>query len=592
MRLADYIVNRLLQEGIFHLFLVTGRGLLYLSDAVAKNPDVTGISTHHEQAAAFAAMAYAQSSNNFGACFVSTGCASSNAITGVLCAWQDQIPCIVISGQNTLRDTVRHTGLGIRTFGQQETDIVAMIKSITKYAVMIERPEDVRRELEKAIYLAKECPKGPVWIDVPLDIQNMPIEPDALPEYTPRNKHLTVKLEDVDMIYQHLKRAKRPALLIGSGIRASSAESELNLFLEKFQLPVACTHTAVDILDAGYPLFMGVAGTLACNRAANFTVQNADMLLVVGSRLTSMTVGNMPEKFARQAKVFVVDINQREIQKNTINSCVFVQSDAKDFFREIVNNSASIGHQDWRNKCLHWKEVFPRVETTFKTEGLIDLYHFADSLNNTLASNATIICDAGFEQLIIPTTIGYKINQRCLQPALQGAMGYALPAIIGAWFAGKKEIVVVVGDGSIMMNLQELQTIRHHAIPVKIFIINNNGYAVIRMRQQDIFRTRTIGTDPSNGVSYPQFADIARCFNFKYTQICESSNLEHKIQTVLKTDGAILCEVMAKTNQKIIHSSFTRTKSGKIVQRPIEDQSPFLERDFFIKEMLVEPIDL
>lgn len=591
MRVADYIMQRLVEAGADHIFMVTGRGILYLSDAAAKCENLACVSVHHEQAGAYAAMAYAQYTERLGACLVSTGCAGTNALTGVLCAWQDEIPCFFVSGQNTLRETTRHTRLPVRTYGQQEADIVGIVSPVTKYAVMIEDPARIAYEMDKALYLAQNGRKGPVWVDVPLDVQNMRVDPDELDHFIPDPVESSISEEDITWACDALNAAKRPVVLIGGGVRSGGAVNALTHIAENRRLPVVYAASAVDVYGTDHELSLGVVGTMAANRAANFAVQNADMLLVVGNRLTSMTVGNAPEKFARAAKVAVVDIDPNEHGKGTVRIDRLIQADAGDFLDKLSQCEIKETDKAWQEKCRHWKSVFPKCESERKQSKLIDLYYLADRLSEYLAHDAVFICDAGLEELIMPTTIAFHGSQRCLHPASQGAMGYALPASIGAWLASTKQTVAVIGDGSVMMNLQELQTIAYYHYPIKIFIINNNCYAVIRRRQQDLFRTRTIGTDETNGVSCPDFKKVADCFGLSYEKIENSAGLDVALPRVLRADEPVLCEIMALADQNYIHSSFARSKTGKFVQRPLEDQSPFLDRNVFLSEMVIEPID-
>ena len=591
MRVADYIMQRLVEAGIGHLFMVTGRGILYLSDAAAKCEELTCISVHHEQAGAYAAMSYAQYNGNLGACLVSTGCAGTNALTGVLCAWQDEVPCMFISGQNTLRETVRHTNLPIRTYGQQEADIVSIVSPITKYAVMIESPDRIAYEMDKALYFAKNGKKGPVWIDVPLDIQNMRIEPDELERFIPNQENNDISEKDIIFVNKLLNKAERPVLLLGGGIRNSGAVKILRYVADTLHIPVVYASSAVDVYGAEHELSLGVVGTMAANRAANFAVQNSDMLLVLGNRLTSMTVGNESEKFARAATIVVVDIDPVEHEKGTVQIDRFINADVGAFLERLSQCRIKETEGAWQEKCRHWKQIFPKCEIERKQSKEVDLYYLAESLSGCLERDALVVCDAGLEELIIPTTVAFYGEQRCLHPVSQGVMGYALPAAIGAWLASERQTVAVIGDGSVMMNVQELQTISYHKYPIKILIINNNCYAVIRKRQHDLFRTRTIGTDKSNGISCPDFKKLADCFGLQYKKIENSVNLDSELRSVLSCEGAILCEIMALDNQSYIHSSFTRSKSGKFVQRPLEDQSPFLERSLFLSEMIIEPID-
>lgn len=591
MRLADYVIQKLQEEGCEHIFTVTGRGILYLTDALARHQHIKGISVHHEQSASYAAMAYSQANDHIGAALVSSGCASTNATTGVLCAWQDNIPCVFISGQNKLKETVRHTRLPIRTFGQQEADIVSIMEPITKYATMITSAEDIVFELEKALYLAQNGRKGPVWIDIPLDIQNMRIDPDSSRHYLPDLTSPASSDENLDYVLTALHSSERPIILIGSGIRSAKAVDHINSFLEKSRIPAVYASSATDILDSEKVLSIGCVGAMATNRAANFAIQNSDLLLILGCRLTTMVTGADPNKFARSARIIAIDIDEYEHQKfhNKIDKIII--SDVKIFIETLSTENIRDVSNHWIEKCKHWKSIFPKCEGTYHQEEPVDLYYLAAHLTKCLDDNACCISDAGLEELIIPTTVEFSIKQRCIHPASQGAMGYALPAAIGAFYANNNQTVAVIGDGSIMMNIQELQTIRHNNLPIKILVINNNCYAVIRSRQKDLFRTRTIGTDKSNGVSCPDFQKVADCYGIHYEKIISTSELNEKLADILALDHSVICEIMAKETQPYIHSSHRRSISGRYVQPPIEDQSPFLDRDLFLSEMIIDTID-
>lgn len=594
MRLADYVIQRLQEAGCGHIFLVTGRGMLYLSDALARNKELISVPVHHEQSASYAAMAYAQVNQKIGVCMVSTGCAGTNAVTGVLCAWQDDVPCVFISGQHKLEETVHYSKLPIRTYGQQEADIVSIVKPITKYAVMITDKNDIAYEIDKALHLAISGRKGPVWIDIPLCIQNSHIEEDNLRRYEVDdscNLDIFVK-DEVNQFMKLFNEAKRPLVLIGSGVRSSGAIEELHQFLEKYNLPVAYAASAVDIVDSDRVTSVGCVAAMGANRAANFAVQNADLVLVLGNRLASMVRGDDITKFAREARIIAVDIDPNEHKKHENKIDVLILSDIKNFLKEIGHCSLNCASNDWLLKCKHWKNIFPRCEDQYKTTGVIDLYHFSKILSDVFTNDAIVLTDSGMQELIVPTTIEFKKNQRCIHPVSQGAMGYALPAAIGAYYATGKPVNVVVGDGSIMMNLQELQTISYNKLPIKIFVINNNAYAVIRKRQQDLFRNRTIGTDESNGVSCANFKNVAFAFNIRYESIFSTTTLEEQMRNIQNIEEAVICEVICKEDQSYIHSSYRRGEKGRFVQPPLEDQSPFLDRELFLSEMIIEPIDL
>lgn len=592
IRVADYIIERLYDEGAKHIFMVTGRGILYLSDAVARHSELKGISMHHEQAAAYAAVAYAQYNEKIGACLVSTGCAGTNALTGLLCAWQDGIPCVFVSGQNMLRETSRYTGIQLRTYGQQEADIVRIAESITKYSIMITDPKRIVYEMDKALYLAQTGRKGPVWIDVPLDIQNMRIEPEELERFEPMDDtDFAPSMEDIEYVIKALQSAKRPVLLIGSGVRSADAIPELETLLEKYPIPVTYASSATDVYGASNQLSVGTVGSIGGTRAGNFAVQNSDLLLVLGCRLSPITTGPDYENFARAAKVIVVDIDSMEHSKNTVRIDRLIISDVKKFLVALMGKDIRRDSDEWQNKCIHWRQIFPMCEDKYKMTEKVDLYYLAECLSKTLADRTVLLSDAGLEELIIPSTVYFKKGQRCIHPASQGSMGYALPGAIGAYFAASCQTVAVIGDGSIMMNLQELQTIRYHNIPIKIIVVNNDVYAIIRKRQVDLFRTRTIGTDPANGVSCPSFQKVAECFEIPYIRIDNSIDLKSRIASVINMDSPVLCEVMGVENQDYLRSSYAYDSKRRFVQRPLEDQAPFMERELFLSEMIIEPID-
>lgn len=593
MRVADYVMQRIHEAGCEHIFLVTGRGMLYLSDALARTNDIISVPVHHEQTASYAAMAYAQAREKIGVCMISTGCAGTNAITGTLCAWQDDVPCVFISGQHKLGETTYYSKLPIRTYGQQEADIISIVKPITKYATMITDKNEIAYEIDKAIHLATTGRKGPVWIDIPLCIQNSHIDEKHLKRYEIINE--SRNLIDKDKLSEFIKyfnEAKRPLVLIGSGVRTSGAIESLHEFLERYNLPIVYAPSAVDLADSDRVLSIGCVAAMGSNRAANFAIQNSDMVLVLGNRLTSMVRGDDITKFARDAKIVIVDIDPYEHKKHESKVDTFILSDIKVFLEKLSEYSLKNVNKDWISKCIHWKTIFPKCEDGFKTDEIIDLYHFSESLSNVLSSDAIVITDSGLQELIVPTTVEFKKNQRCIHPVSQGAMGYALPAAIGAYYGTGKPINVVVGDGSIMMNLQELQTISHNKLPIKIFVINNNAYAIIRKRQQELFRNRTIGTDESNGVSCANFKNMAIAFNIRYESIVNTNTLDEQMKYIQQIEESVICEVMCKEDQNYIHSSYRKSENGKFVQPPLEDQSPFLDRELFLSEMIIEPIDL
>lgn len=591
MRVADYIVNTIYNWGTDTIFSVSGRGALFLTDAIAKHGEINNIAVHHEQAAAFAAVAYAQYSGKVGACLVSTGCASTNALTGVLSAWQDNIPCIFISGQNVLNETSNYTGLKIRTYGQQEADIIPIVSTITKYSAMLRKGSDIIAEIEKAYYYAMEGRPGPVWLDIPLDLQsaNLEIPSDQeMGQFVYTSPQLGK--DEISVIISKLKTAKRPVVLIGSGVRTANAVDDLKEFIEKFRIPLVYSNSAPDTYGSKNELSIGSIGSMGASRSGNFTIQNADLVLVLGNRLSAYSTGVDYCDFARDAQTIVVDIDPIEHKKKSIRIDQFVHADLKNFLKLLNESQCQANTNEWVSRCLHWKKTFGEIEPQFTNSEKIDLYEFTKALSNTLPNGCSIVTDSGFIEVILPTNFSFGNGQRSIHPISQGAMGFALPGSIGSHYASKEPVFVIVGDGSIMMNLQELQTISHNKIPVKIIVINNNVYGIIRRRQVELFRGRTIGTDPDNGVSCPDFEKVACAFGLKYQLINAKEGLEDAITQLVNTDGPVICEVMCREDQSYIEVGTIRDMNRKMVRRPLEDQMPFLEREKFLAEMIIEPI--
>jgi len=593
MRVADYIMQRLVQAGVAHIFQVTGRGTLFLSDALAKIQDLQAVSLHHEQSCAFAAVAYAEKQRGLGACLVSTGCASTNTITGVLTAWQDGVPCIFISGQNILRETTRHTGIALRTYGQQEADIVSLVTPITKYAHMLQRAQDIVEVMDRALHAATTGRKGPVWLDVPLDLQSALIDPDTLPKaQLVTNTNPAPDAETVQRIAQDLRQAQRPVVLIGKGVRAAGADALLRQLVEGWNLPITYAASAPDCYGAAHALSIGSVGAMGCSRAGNFAVQNADYVLVLGSRLTALTTGTDYCKFARAARITVVDIDPVEHSKAGIRIDQLVQADLREFLQLLLAQTPHTAPAKWVEKCQHWKELFSVVEPAFQSPNVVDLYQLADRLSHMMPPHTTLVTDSGLAEVILPSNLRFAAGMDCVHPASQGAMGFALPAAIGAQLASSGTVLAVIGDGSIMMNLQEMESIRYQKLPLKIIVINNNLYSIIRRRQRDLFRKRTIGTDPANGVSCPDFAKVAECFDLDYQRIETVDALDAGLAALFAHPGPVLCEIMGREDQGYIELGHARSVvDGRLIRRPLEDQEPFLSREVFLREMVIEPTD-
>jgi len=591
MRVADFIIQYLKNKNIKTFFSVTGRGSLFLNDALARDKDIKSFFFHHEQSAAFAAITTPHIDNNISCCMVSTGCASTNTITAVLSAWQDSLPVIFISGQNFLSETTSYNKKNIRTYGQQEANIIEIIKPITKYSKMVTDPLQIKYELDKAFFFANDKIKGPVWLDIPLDIQNSRLEEKKLKSFSKNHEIKKCSYKLIRKVFSEIKVSNRPVVLIGSGIKNSKCIDEFREFVNKYKIPVVYTSSGSSILGSEYKFSIGSVGSQGCSREGAFTVQNSDLLLVLGSRLNSLTIGSDTKKFARNAKKIIIDIDKEEYTKNKFDNSILILSDLGFFLKRMNKKKIKIKWDKWNQKCLNWKKFFKDKKDLLNISQRINLYELSEVFSKTLTMDSIFLCDSGFIDVILPTNINFKKNQICIHPVSQGSMGFALPAIIGAHSTGGKDIVSVIGDGSIMMNLQELQTIKDYKIPAKIFIINNRMYGIIRRRQKELFRGRTIGTDDTNGLGCPDFKKISKAFGIKYKLIKTKKNLKNEINNILKQKKTVICEIMADENQEYIEIGYAKNAEGKIVRRPLEDQKPFLDRNIFLKQMLIEPID-
>jgi acetolactate synthase-1/2/3 large subunit len=593
MRVADLIFDTLSKNNINQYFCVTGRGSLFLNDAIKRKKDINCVFTHHEQSASFAAISYYQASGKIPCCIISTGCASTNTITGLLSAWQDGLPCIFISGQNYLNETTNYSNLNIRTFGQQEANIIPIVRSITKYAVMIQNPKNIQKEIKKALFLAQQFPRGPVWIDIPLDIQNAHVNFKPA-KFDIQSKRVKNKKIDISYVLKNINQSKRPVIIIGSGIKTSGAEGLFKRLINKYKIPVVYTHTAVDTYGSSNKFSIGSLGSQGCSRAGAFTVQNSDLILILGSRMNSLTTGPDQKKFGRNAKIIAVDINKEEFKKKNIKIDKLILSDLKLFIYDLLQKALNKNFTEWLNTTLKWKRLFIKFNPKIKFKNKICLYKFSDTLSKLMKNKSVFICDSGFVDVIMPTNVSFKNNQICIHPASQGVMGFAIPAILGVKtnIINNRDIIAVVGDGSLMMNLQELQTIKYQRTNVKIFVINNNMYGIIRRRQNHLFRGRTVGTDQTNGVPNINIKKIANCFGFKYFKVSSLKNFNENIKKIINLKGQIICEIKGLNNQDYIEIGYAANTEGRIIRRPLEDQRPFLDRDIFKREMIIKPIDL
>ncbi len=592
LRVADYIMSKIQQEGVEHLFYVPGGQCVYLTDALRRNQQLKGIAVHHEQSAAMAALSYSLYNEKMGACLVTTGCAGTNTMTGVLHAWQDSIPCIFISGQQNVKQTIASSGLPLRQVGVQEANIVELVSPITKYAYMLDKPEEVCYHIEKAIYLAKEGRKGPVWIDVPLNIQNAMIDEEKVKHYIPEQDVLPkFSEEEMEFVVSCLQSAERPVILAGHGIRSSKSQKVLKAVAEKFKLPVVFTRFCIDLMDYQNEMNFGIVGSAGANREANFIIQNSDFVLSIGCRLSIDTTGPEREDFAREAKMVVVDIDETEHLKDGVHIDKLILSDAGDFMSSLLEKDVKRTEEKWIEKCKHWKEIFHTDGENQEQGKPIDVKYFLRKLSQKLPENSVVLSDAGMTGVAVPAHCHLKESDRFIHSFAQGEMGFVLPGAIGAASVSSGMVFAITGDGSFMMNLQELQTVVRNEFNIKIIINNNNGYSGVRHGQKAHFRGKSIGTDSSNGVDFPDYRKVADAFGMIYDKIESAVEIEEKLNQMIQTNKPYILEVMCDPEQFDLHNALVMYGKRKFGFRPIEDQSPFIDRDVFFEEMIVEPME-
>lgn len=598
IRLSDYVIERVAQEGVKHIFMVSGGGGMYLIDSLGHSNDVAYVCNHHEQASAMSAEGYQRITGNIGVALVTTGPAGTNAITGVACAWNDSIPMLILSGQSNSKFLIGETGL--RQRGVHEANITTIVESITKYAVTVTDEKTIRYHLEKALCLAKNGRPGPVWIDVPLDIQSKMIDPDSLVTFDSAQEFPEGKpgrsAEKIAAVTDLLRKAVRPIILVGHGLRLAQMQEEFLRFIEKHRIPVVTTKNAFDLVHDDHELLAGRIG-INGQRAGNFAVQNADLVLVLGSRLAFPTVGYATEYFAREAKKVVVDIDEIQLQHSTIQIDLYIHADLKDFLTQLDSSIESGLNRDlspWINKCHHWREIFPAVSPEWKAQkDYVNPYYFFEVLSEEMSSRDALITDQG--ATFYCSTVAFKVKkgQSAFTNGGFSPMGYGLPAAIGACFAyDKQRVVCAHGDGGLEMNIQELQTVVHYKLPIKLFVFNNQGYLSIKHTQAAYFDGFFVGSDPESGVSCPDTLKIAEAYGIKAMRIANHLDMRRQIREALDADGPVMVDLVLDPMQPFLPKVTSERKpDGRMVSKPLEDMAPFLDRDEFCKEMIVKPIE-
>lgn len=584
VKLSDYVADCLAKYGIKHVFTVTGGGAMHLNDSFGNHQFLKCVYNHHEQASAIAAEGYYKSSGNLPAVCVTTGPGGTNALTGVLGAWLDFVPMIVISGQVKRECTIRAMPeLDLRQFGDQEYNIVDCVSSMTKYAIMVDNPEDIQYHLHKALYLAINGKPGPVWIDIPLDIQASMINSDTLKKYDPDEDRdeLPPAIDDytISFVIEKLKKASKPAIIVGGGIRSAKAKIEFDSFVQQINIPVMTAWNSHDLITDDDPLYAGRPGTIG-TRGGNFVFQNCDLLLIIGCRMSLRQVGYVWDKLAPNSFKIMVDIDKNEMMKKSFKADYPVHGDCLDFLKKMIMTGyrkQSDSHQLWKTWCRDINLKYSPLNDIVKTDKL-NPYTFFDTLFNLLPENQLTIVSNG-SACVIPFQIGQiKKGQRLFGNGGCASMGFGLPAAIGGCFSlGNKKTICIEGDGSVQMNIQELQTISHYNLPLVIFIVNNNGYHSIRQTQTNFFKSRFAGVDSASGISFPDFSAIAKGYCLEYKKIDSENHLQDNISTVLSFNVPVLCEVVVDQDQSFVPKSSSKIlPDGKMVSAPIDDMFPFL----------------
>jgi acetolactate synthase-1/2/3 large subunit len=598
MKLSDYVMNFIADQGVKDVFMLPGGGCMHLVDSLGSNRRLRFICNLHEQACAVAAEAYGQYTNRLGVALVTTGPGGTNAITGVAGAWLDSTPCLFISGQVKRADLVGDRG--VRQMGFQEINIVKLVKSITKYAVMVSDPETIRYHLEKAVFLARSGRPGPVWIDIPLDVQAAVIDEKSLKTYDAREDEVRVDTkvlrQKVSQVIELLKKSERPVILAGNGIRLSGAQDDFQRMIDMLKIPVMTTWKTIDFLPEAHPLFCGRPGAIG-QRGANFTQQNSDCLLCIGARLDYGQTGYNHKNFARAAKKIMVDIDPAEINKMMTPIDIPVAADAKAFIQEFLRQAEALKNQDysaWLARCKNWQAKYPVVLPEYwKEQGYVNQYVLIDALSEEMSEHDLLVPgSSGAASEVAMQAFRVKRGMRIFNTEGLGSMGFGVPAAVGGCIASNgKRTVCIDGDGGFHMNSQELETAKRLNLPVKIFVLNNNGYGSIRATQRNYFQGRFVGIDPGSGLTLPSVSKLGEAYGIKTQKLLDHTDIKKKVREILEADGPALVEVMVSPDQLTMPKLSSMQKpDGSMVSKPLEDLWPFLPREEFKANMIIPPL--
>lgn len=581
MKGSDFIAKYVTEQGSGHSFVLTGGACAHMIDSLARHTGHQVVCVEHEQAGAMAADGYSRNGNgNLGVAVATSGPGATNLITGIACAWFDSVPVVYITGQvNTFE---QKGDLKIRQMGFQETEIVEMVSSITKFSAKVDRPEDLKKTLQEAYWTAREGRPGPVLVDVPFNVQTVDFDFDRAEDFVPPQPK--TKATDLNFSWlEKFKAAKRPTLVLGYGVRASGAAGMVEDLLKQLNIPVVVSWSGLDLVPASHPNYIGQIGVYGA-RAANFAVQNADFLLSIGSRLDSRQTGGKYQSFAREAYRVIVDVDENELKKKRVEAHEPVVADAKTFIEELLKlkDVSTEDHSNWMKTTTQWKSELPVYDKSRMEKSVVNPYRFFDELSEKLEDNAFMIADTGATLTWMIQGLKVKKGQRVTSAFGNSPMGYALPAAIGAWFAEKRPVYCVIGDGGFQINIQELQTLVNYGIPVRVIIMNNQGYGIIKQFQDLYLEGRHIAT--GEGYSCPDFSKIAEAYGVRCVRVENDSQITDSLKELDGVTGPVMFDVNVQPTERL------EPKLGW--GRPIEDQLPLLDREQFQKYMLIEPLEM
>ena len=590
IKLSDYVANFLVKEGVQTVFAVSGGASLHLIHSVAANRNLTYVCPHHEQAAAMAADGYARTINGLGVAIATSGPGATNLITGMCCSYYDSVPVLFLTGQVSTFRMVGDTG--VRQIGFQETPIIDICRPITKYVVSISDPLRIRFELEKAIFIAKSGRPGPVLVDIPDNFQRMMIDESLLAGFDEKDigHEEGLCLSQVkNELMGLLRLAKRPVLIAGWGVHLSGTEKEVIRWAETLNIPVALTWGGADLLPKDHPLYIGTFGTHGM-RHANFAVQNSDLVIALGTKLDTKSTGTPVDSFARDAKKVIVDIDTAELEKfSTFNLKVDlpIKADLNEFFSIFTENelvALSKDTEQWLRKIDEWRIVGEDIDSHKRVAQVgVEPYRFMSNLSRALSSNSRLFIDTGCSIAWAMQAMEFKSGQRVFHDFNNTAMGWALPASIGSYFAIQDgQIVCVVGDGSFMMTMHELATVMHHQIPIKIFLINNSGYSMIKQTQEQWLDSNYFASSGEGGLSFPDYIHLAQAFDIEYRELKSDVGMSEKLQEIVGMKNSVFCNVVVDTAARVV----PQVKFG----RPNEDMEPLLPREVFRRMMITSPL--